>query len=1192
MNWLKREQSALFVPLSLDKLPLVRWGETGGVDYRTLTLRYPLSRRCLWALNLSSVDLVVFDLDVKNNPNVVSEFVDWLKRYGWFDLFREAFRVKTPSGGLHIYFRLPSRYASYRFRLIDALSGEISGVDVLSEGLVIIPPSRTRTGVYRVFPSSPVFGSIEDLPEAPSDLLDMLLSAFPKKSVEFRMRQMTPLDKRLLDLGLLDADRVESFLRSRGARFRRRGNDFMLCCLYHNDTHPSASISVQKDKIFYYCFSCSKEQNGELYHRFVRDYESWYSGESLASGKLLTLADAKRLASPELEQGYWGSLLQSGTVSVLGGYQKDFKSTFARNLTERLSRGKRLLGMSTERVGVLVLSYEESLAQYLSRVHWMAMDDSRVMLIPREKLEGYYSIQDAKVDPLESLRSWIYQSGAKVVIVDTGWNFFSAIAEARRWSMLGNSEVHRVYDELKAIATETQSAILLIWHIRKGVNLSEFPKDQVGIAMKDALLGVRAMSAGADSLWFVRRQSLSEDGIASMELYCEGRHAPLQLDFEIDAKTGRVLDMSESIMPDPPQQEDSGQNNKSNAQQESHSKRKTRRETDDINTTQDDDFQASNYRNGTVHAKREDYNALLRDDNTETGIMHKQVQEVKPMRAKSTVFEPLCFYYLSSTETPHDVVRLKLPDDADKKERYYVAVTTDAGDKKSLQRRSLYGTVLNYAIHKQTPFAGRPIKEIPKVSFDIETSHINPEYGQIRAIGVSYVCGEEKVLDSFVALDDSPEEERRIIQEFDKYLHEKDPEWLIGYNIFGFDIRYLLKRANRLGVQFTYLEKHYRRKKNQRYRYGSNFVETDVWMARSSPTRAIVDLYLLVLRSDLQASGQVPTNSLYDVYEYYMQESVLLRGLDKSQMASWSVEAVMDLVENDALMTARLAEKLLATEYSLSEYIPLPFSVLLYSGQGMRLENLLIADYIARGRAIRARYAVKEEYEGAISELVAPAGRYENLAKIDVVSLYPNIIIHYGIHPSNDYDARLPVLLRDFLAERLHYKKQKDSISQNRQLALKILINSAYGFMGASHFIFSDVASAAKVTEIGRKTLNLMRDVLLEYGCYPIEMDTDGIIFVRSGRESEVLERLRQLAPFDYDLEEYDLGLFLGAKNYLLVSKDSKRIVKGASLRSRAESGIGRELIRNLINFLVKGADTDDLKDLMGILRDKVRENR
>lgn len=1189
MVCLKRAKSALFVPLSLDKLPLVRWGDSGGVDYRTLVSRYPLSRRCLWALNLGSVNLVVFDLDVKTNPNVLKEFADWVRRHGWLDAFRQAMRVKTPSGGLHIYFRLPPDYVNTRFRLIDALSGEVSGVDVLSEGLLIVPPSRTRAGQYRMVASAPVYETLEDLPEAPMDLLDMLLSPFPKKSVEFRNRQITPLDKRLKDLGLLDADRVESFLRSRGVRFRRRGNDFSLCCLYHDDTHPSASISVQDDKIFYYCFTCSKEQNGELYHRFVRDYESWYSGESLSSGKLLTLAEAKRLATPESERGYWGGLLQAGTVSILGGYQKDFKSTFARNLTERLSRGKRFLDMPTEQVGVLVLSYEESLSQYLSRVHWMAMDDSRVLLVPREKLEGYYSIQDAKVDPLESLRSWIYQSGAKVVIIDTGWNFFSAIAEARRWSVLGNSEVHRVYDELKAIATETQSAILLIWHIRKGANLSGLPKDQITIAMKDALLGVRAMSAGADSLWFIRRQSLGEDGIASMELYCEGRHAPLQMDFQIDAHTGRVLDMQESIMPDPPNHDDSGRRGRSDDLELPENT--TDGATMPTETQPKRESESSAYLNGSVHSKQEDYDSLLSmAQGDDSGTIMAEMESVNDVRNGTTPFEPLRFYYLSDTTTSADVLRLQLPDNANKNERYYVAVTQDAGDKRSLRRRSIYGTVLNYAIHKLTPFGGRAMETIPRVSFDIETSHINPEYGRVRAIGVHYAKGDEKFLLSFVAADDSDAEERRIIQAFDQFLFEKDPEWLIGYNLFGFDIPYLLKRAHRLGIRLNYLEKHYRCTPQKRFRYGSNFVEVDVWTARSSPTRAIVDLYLLVLRSDLQASGQVSTNSLYDVYEYYLREPVYLRELDKSQMASWSVEAVEDLVESDALMTGRLAERLLATEYSLSEYIPLPFSILLYSGQGMRLENLLIADYLARGRAIRARYAPKKEYEGAISELVAPAGRYEKLAKIDVVSLYPNIIIHYGIHPSNDYDARLPVLLRDFLAERLRYKKQKDAFSQNRQLALKILINSAYGFMGASNFIFSDVSAAAKVTEIGRKTLNLMRDVLLEYGCYPIEMDTDGIIFVRSGRESEVLERLRQLTPFDYDLEEYDLGLFLGAKNYLLVAQDGKRILKGASLRSRAESGIGRELIDNLIEFLVSGADADALKKLMTALRDKVMQ--
>ena len=81
----------------------------------------------------------------------------------------------------------------------------------------------------------------------------------------------------------------------------------------------------------------------------------------------------------------------------------------------------------------------------------------------------------------------------------------------------------------------------------------------------------------------------------------------------------------------------------------------------------------------------------------------------------------------------------------------------------------------------------------------------------------------------------------------------------------------------------------------------------------------------------------------------------------------------------------------------------------------------------------------------------------ENVLKVDVESLYPTIMINRSIRPDNDeLDLFIPIL--KYLTEtRLVLKQQRIDLDpasreyqlvDSRQNALKILINSFYGYLG------------------------------------------------------------------------------------------------------------------------------------------------
>jgi DNA polymerase I len=134
-------------------------------------------------------------------------------------------------------------------------------------------------------------------------------------------------------------------------------------------------------------------------------------------------------------------------------------------------------------------------------------------------------------------------------------------------------------------------------------------------------------------------------------------------------------------------------------------------------------------------------------------------------------------------------------------------------------------------------------------------------------------------------------------------------------------------------------------------------------------------------------------------------------------------------------------------------------------------------------------------------------GLYHNLVVADVTSLYPTMAILYNISfdtvnrecCKNDLLCRIidkditkdcrmqkeywvcrqkegafPKKLKIFKEERLEQKKLGN---QDRQLALKILINGGYGVFGSQYFKYYDPRVAELITAYGRYTISKMKDI-------------------------------------------------------------------------------------------------------------------
>ena len=223
------------------------------------------------------------------------------------------------------------------------------------------------------------------------------------------------------------------------------------------------------------------------------------------------------------------------------------------------------------------------------------------------------------------------------------------------------------------------------------------------------------------------------------------------------------------------------------------------------------------------------------------------------------------------------------------------------------------------------------------------------------------------------------------------------------------------------------------------------------------------------------------------------------------------------------------------------------------------------------------------DYEGAIS--VGNPGIYKNVFKVDVASLYPSIMIQYEVYDKDkDPNAYFLELVKTLTAERLKNKKLAketgDKYYTNLEQSQKILINSAYGFLGATGLNFNSPLKAAFITEMGREILGKSMEWAKTHDFKLVNADTDSISvakadesFYTKQERVELIKELNSVFPdrirFEDDGYYTTLGVF-GAKNYVLQSEDGQIKYKGSAIKATGKEKALQEFIKKVIDILLE----------------------
>lgn len=488
-------------------------------------------------------------------------------------------------------------------------------------------------------------------------------------------------------------------------------------------------------------------------------------------------------------------------------------------------------------------------------------------------------------------------------------------------------------------------------------------------------------------------------------------------------------------------------------------------------------------------------------------------------------------------------------------------------------------------------FRDLPFDALHRMQFDLETTGLDPQQDRIFMVSIRYHTGDTEVLEA-TSDDDAAEADliRRLVQS----VHAADPDVIENHNLHGFDLPFLDQRSRMLGVPLSLGRIRTAGLRQRAARRGIRSTDpNDRRRVRFvAPGRELIDTLDAVRRYDF-STRELPGYGLKAVAKHLgiaAPDREYIRGDQIYTTFRTDPERVRRYATDDVEEVAQLSRLLGGAAYALAQMVPRRYERLADAGAATGvIDPLIVRAYIRSGAALPAHQSGDgTSHSGAALHLFA-AGVAHRVVKADVASLYPSLMRTYRIGPKRDRLGVLLALVDGLVERRLEAKaRARTSVpgsaerhgNEAMSAALKIVVNSAYGYLGAGGLTrFADIHAANEVTRRGREVLGLLCTELAARGVTLLEADTDGVYFAVPASWSEADERrvvadVATLLPPLVQLEfegRYAAMLSHEPKNYALLGYDGSLLLRGVAFRSSRSEPFGEAFLRQAIARLLAG---------------------
>ncbi len=492
----------------------------------------------------------------------------------------------------------------------------------------------------------------------------------------------------------------------------------------------------------------------------------------------------------------------------------------------------------------------------------------------------------------------------------------------------------------------------------------------------------------------------------------------------------------------------------------------------------------------------------------------------------------------------------------------------------------------------RTYFRGLAFDELHRMQLDLETTGLDPEIDRIFLVALRDPNGATQTLE---VTGEGDRAEADLLARMVARVRDLDPDVIENHNLHGFDLPFIAQRAQRLGVPLALARggppglRH--RPAARGASLGSSPGAEALRRSRyTMPGRELIDTLDAVRRHDFSARD-LPGHGLKAVARHFglagpTREHV--PGARVHEVFLRDPERVRRYASDDVTEAGGLARLLGGAAFALARMVPRRYERLADAGAATGvLDPLLVRAYLRAGAALPAREEGDgTEHTGAALHLFA-SGVAQRIVKADVASLYPSLMCEYRIGPRRDRLGVLVALVERLVDQRLTAKANGKAAAPgsperhtNEALsaAMKLVVNSAYGYLGAVGLTrFADVHAANEVTRHGRDVLELLCRELAGRGVTLLEADTDGVYFSVPEEWTELDERrvvseVAALLPPRVHLElegRYAAMLSHEPKNYALQPYDLPLVLRGVAFRSSRAEPFGEAFLRRSIGSLL-----------------------
>lgn len=476
--------------------------------------------------------------------------------------------------------------------------------------------------------------------------------------------------------------------------------------------------------------------------------------------------------------------------------------------------------------------------------------------------------------------------------------------------------------------------------------------------------------------------------------------------------------------------------------------------------------------------------------------------------------------------------------------------------------------------------------QVLKMTFDLETTGLNTETDKINQIGIKFnrpFYGHPEGFEKILSVTGNTKEEREdserfAIDQMFRIIYTFKPDIITAHNGENFDWNMIIGACKRLGMPIEqssaryfggdYIHKEEResvlKMGGEMENYHATIVPGVIVTDSLHAVRRAQALDSNMLKADLkyvtEYSKMKKPNRVYvpgerisetwadvinqyafcdkngDWYRYnpelndtdsgeiyggkksFIPEHGFLREGYELTTGKYVVERYLldDLYECD-----RVEYRYNTPNFLVCKMLPVPYRRCTTMGTAVQWKALMLAWSYEQGLAI-PMFGEQKTFTGGLSRLLR-TGFVKKVVKLDYNSLYPSIILTWGITDPTDLMLSMLHFLEHVLTQREKYKglkkaagkkkenatdetekrkyAEEESFNDKKQLPLKIFGNSFFGSYGAPNvFPFGSLKCAEQTTCTGRMALRLMISHFKKLGYEPIVGDSfaeDTPVFIR-----------------------------------------------------------------------------------------------